>query len=453
MIKGTVLERDAGTTTSAIAVKPRPSAGPQPLPIPLPLPSPASEPPSPPPHRAARPHRAASRAPRISGTPALVLLASLIVSLLASSSAPTPLYAVYQARWGFSPITTTVVFGIYALSVLAALLTLGKLSDHVGRRPVLLGALVAQAATMVLFATADGVPALIAARIAQGLATGAALGAIGAGLLDVDPRRGTLANSFSPGIGTGGGALLSALAVRYLPAPTHLVYYVLLGVFAVQALGVAFLRETVTRERGAWASLKPEIKLPHSVRGAVLAATPALLAVWALAGLYGALGPALVSALTGSRSVILGGMSLFLLAGVAAVSIVVLRAARPRTLMLIGIGALLAGVVITLISLGAKSPALFFLGTAVSGVGFGSGFQGGVRTVVPLAAPHERSGVLSLLFLISYLGLGVPAVIAGFLTVHGQGLIGAAREYSWALIILAALAPLGLVRPRGTRRA
>jgi MFS family permease len=392
--------------------------------------------------------RPGSTSRRLSGPPALVLLASLIVSLLASSSAPTPLYPLYQADWGFSSITTTVVFGVYALSVLAALLTLGKVSDHVGRLPVLLTALAVQAAAMLVFATADGVPALLVARVVQGLATGAALGAIGAGMLDIDPRRGTLANAVSPGMGTATGALVSALAVRYLPEPTHLIYLVLLGVFAVQAVGVALMRETVTRTPGVWASLPPEIKLPSTVRGPLLVASPVLFAVWALAGLYGALGPALVSTLTGSHSVVLGGLSLFLLAGVAAVTVVVLRRAQPRTVMLTGIVALVIGVAVTLVALSATSPAMFFAGTVISGVGFGSGFQGAIRTVVPLAAAHERSGVLSLLYVVSYLGMGVPAVVAGFLTVHGAGLIGAAREYGAALIVLAVLALVGPLRSR-----
>ena len=81
--------------------------------------------------------------------------------------------------------------------------------------------------------------------------------------------------------------------------------------------------------------------------------------------------------------------------------------------MLAGIIALVAGVAITLAALAAGSPALFFAGTAVSGIGFGSGFQGGIRTVVPQAARHERAGLLSVLFTISYLGMGVPAVGAG----------------------------------------
>jgi MFS family permease len=115
-----------------------------------------------------RPAAAPQRAGwRLSGSPAMYLLASLIVSLLAASAAPTPLYAIYQAHWGFTPITTTTVFGVYAVAVLAALLTLGRLSDHVGRRPVLLAALAVQAASLLVFATAHGVPGLLAARVIQ----------------------------------------------------------------------------------------------------------------------------------------------------------------------------------------------------------------------------------------------------------------------------------------------
>jgi MFS family permease len=390
---------------------------------------------------------------RLSGTPQLYLLASLIVSMLAASSAPTALYAVYQVEWGFSSITTTVVFGIYGLSVLAGLLTLGKLSDHIGRRPLLLASLAAQIVAMVVFTEAIGVPALMAGRVVQGLATGAALGASGAGMLDVDPKRGTLANAVSPGTGTAVGAFLSALLVRYLPAPTHLVYLAMLGIFVLQAIGVAIMRETVTPKPGALATLRPEIKLPRSVRTPVAAAAPVLFAVWALAGFYGSLGPALVSTLSGTRSVVLGSLSLSVLTGAAAVAGVALRGSRPRMVMLTGILALVLGVSVTLVALSAKSTALFFLGTVISGIGFGSGFQGSIRTVVPLVEARERSGVLSLLYVISYVGLAVPAVAAGFLAVHGQGLIGATREYGTALILLAVLALTSLRRSQRTLHA
>ena len=142
----------------------------------------------------------------------------------------------------------------------------------------------------------------------------------------------------------------------------------------------------------------PDVRLPRAVRGPVLAAAPVLFAVWALAGLYGALGPAFVRRLTGSASEVLGGLSLTTLTVTAVSSVYLLRNVAARTVMLAGIIALVAGVAITLAALAAGSPALFFAGTAVSGIGFGAGFQGGIRTVVPQAAPHERAGLLSVLF-------------------------------------------------------
>src|SRR5215469_929156 len=297
---------------------------------------------------------------RLSGRPAVFVLASLIVALLASSAAPTPLYAIYQAQWHFTPITTTVVFGVYAVAVLVALLTLGKLSDHVGRRPVLLTAIAVHAVSLVIFATATGVPELLTARVVQGLSTGAALGAIGAAMLDMDRDLGTFANAVSPGMGSASGAILSALAVRFLPDPTHLIYLALIGVLALQATAIAAMRETVSRAPGALASLRPEITLPRALRG-----------------LYGALGPALVHALTGSGNVVLGSLSLFVLAASAVVATILLRRAAARTVMLFGILTLITGVAVTVTAVSAGSAAVFFVGSAIAGVGFGCGFQGG----------------------------------------------------------------------------
>ena len=388
---------------------------------------------------------------RLGRTGTLVLLASIVVSLLAASSAPTPLYATYQAAWGFSPMTTTVVFGVYAVAVLLALLVFGRLSDHVGRRPVLLVALLVQAAALVVFAFAGGVPELLVARVVQGLATGAALAALGAGMLDIDRVRGTRANAVAPGIGTGVGAMLSALVVQFLPAPTHLIYLALLGVLVVQAVGVALMPETVSREPGARRSLIPEVRLPRNVRGPVAIAAPVLFAVWALAGFYASLGPSLVRNLAGSTSAVYGGLGLFVLAAVAALAVLAVDKRPARTALSIGIVGLIVGVAGTLFAISAGSTVGFMIATGVAGIGFGSGFQGAIRMVVPLVAAHERAGVLALLYVVSYLGLGVPAVVAGFLVVHAGGLFDTAREYGVAVIVLAALAGVGLLRRQAPR--
>lgn len=382
----------------------------------------------------------------MSPTTAFYLLSSVTVTFLAGSIAPTPLYPLYQAQWGFSPIVATLVFGIYAIAVLGALLTAGRLSDHIGRKPVLVAAALAQAVTMALFATADGVNELLFARVLQGLATGAAVAAVGAALLDIDKARGATANAIAPMVGTASGGIVAGLMVQYLPSPTQLVYEALGAVFVVQAIALVFMRESVVPRAGAWASLAPQLNLPAAVRRPVLVAVPALIATWALAGFYGSLAPTLLRGLLGSSSPLLGGLAVFVLAGSAALSVLVLHTQEPRRMLALGSAGLAAGVSITLIALSYHSTLAFFLGTSLAGAGFGAGFQGAVRTVVPHAQPHERAGVLAVLFIVSYLSMGVPAVIAGYLLVTQGGVLATAREFGAVVIGLALVALAGALR-------
>src|ERR1700712_58387 len=141
-------------------------------------------------------------ASRLDRRGAFGLQAAILVTFFAASSAPTPLYGLYEREWGFSSITLTIVFASYVVALLGALLTVGSLSNHLGRRPVLLGALTLEILAMAIFAAADGVGMLLAARLVQGVATGAAMGVLGAGLLELEhprtPGRGTLINSVAP---------------------------------------------------------------------------------------------------------------------------------------------------------------------------------------------------------------------------------------------------------------
>jgi MFS family permease len=387
----------------------------------------------------------------------IIALGSITVSFLAASAAPTPLYATYQRAWGFSALTVTVIFGVYALAFLAALLTLGRISDHIGRRPVLFAGIAGQLLALVIFIDAHSLVALLAARIVQGLAAGTAIGAIGAGMLDIDPVRGAVANATAPGLGTGIGVLVSSFVVQWLPAPTRLVYIVIAGVLVVQAFGVYLLPETSPRAPGAWRSVVPQLEVPAQTRRPMLAAAPVLFAVWALAGFYGSLGPSLIDHLVGSASVVEGGLGLGILALIAAAATYVLRATPALQVMLIGTTTLLAGVAVVMLSLWVGSAPLFFVGTALAGVGFGAGFQGGIRLVAPLAHPDQRAGVLSVLFTVSYLGLGIPAVLAGLAVVHGGGLVTTSYDYGLAVIVLALVATFNLIRvhnnPPSTKEA
>jgi len=379
---------------------------------------------------------------------AFLLFASITVSFLAGSAAPTPLYPVYQAAWGFSPITLTAIFAVYALAVLASLLVAGRLSDHVGRRPVLIAAILVQAATMLIFATAKSVEALVFARVIQGLAAGAALAAVGAALLDVDKAKGATANALAPMIGTGTGAFVAGLCVHFLPAPTQLVYLALFVVFLVQAAGVLLAAETIAPRKGAWASLTPAFHVPLQVRKPLLFATPALVATWALAGFYASLGPTLVRSLLGHTSPLASGLALFVMAASGVLAVTVLKSGDARRMMVVGVFSLFIGVAVALAALGEASPLMFFVGTAIAGVGFGAGFQGALRTVVPLAQPHERAGVLSVIFVISYLAMGVPAIVAGCMLVLDGSIVSTARDFGAVVMMLSALAGAGTLRVR-----
>ena len=385
---------------------------------------------------------------RLSKPVSFFLLASIVVSFLAGSSAPSPLYSVYQAAWGFSPITITIVFGIYAFAVLASLLTVGSLSDYIGRKPVLLVATLVQAVTMILFTTASSVSGLIVARIVQGLATGAAMGAVGAGMLDIDRAKGTLANAVSPLTGTALGGILGGLIAQYLPAPTHTVYWVLFAVFLIQAAGVALMPDSTETKPGALASLRPHFSLPAQVRQPMLLAVPVLIATWALAGFYASLGPTLVRRLVGTDSLSLGGLVIFVIAGSGALAVWLMHARPAKELMTLGSAALAIGVAITLGAIPERSTAVFFVGAAIAGIGFGAGLQGAIRMVVPLAAPHERAGVLSTVYVVAYLAMGLPAVFGGIGVVYGDGLFATARDYGFGVIVLAVVALAGTLLKR-----
>jgi MFS family permease len=383
---------------------------------------------------------------RLSPTAAFYLQASITVAFLAGSSAPSPLYPIYQAAWGFSSLAITVIFGVYAFAVLVALLVAGRISDHVGRRPVLLAATAVQAITMIVFATATGLTSLLVARVLQGLSAGAAVAAVGAGLLDLHRPRGTLANSIIAPLGTAAGGLLAGIFVQYLPAPTHFVYLALGAVFILQGVGVYFMNETLAPRPGALESLKPQIRVPAHVRKAFILALPALIATWAFAGFYAALAPSLVRTVFGFGSSLPAGLVLFAMAGSASLAVLLLRNHEAKTVAMYGAMALLIGMSITVTALTSPSVPVFYFGAVVAGIGFGAGFQGAVRSVVSLAKPDERAGVLSVIFVVSYIAMGLPAIIAGvFIGSHGD-LRFTAEQFAGVVIVLAGLALLAALR-------
>jgi MFS family permease len=372
--------------------------------------------------------------------------AAVLVLFLAASAAPTPLYRVYQARWGFSASTLTAVFAVYVLFLLMTVLIFGSLSDHVGRRRVIVTALAIDTAACILFLLAHGVEALFAARALQGIAVGLAGSALGAALLDLRP-----AGSGAPLVTTNGGtvglalgALGTSLLVQYGPLPAKLIWWLLLGAFLAAILLVAATPESGTVRPGALASLRLNVSVPRSARGTFARAVPCLVAVWALGGFYLSLGPSLAAQLSGSSNLLWGGIIAFLLTGLGAVTSFAFRSSAPPTVMLGGCLALLGGAAVTIAAIVAGTPALLLLGTAVAGLGFGPANLGGYRVIMARATAGNRAGLIAATYTVDYVALGLPALIAGVATTH-FGLHDTALVYSVVIALLAAAAAGGVL--------
>jgi MFS family permease len=402
-------------------------------------------------------HQRPTRRPTLPRAAAFWLLGGTLLALMTAAGAPSPLYVVYQARWGFSAITLTTVFGVYALGLLCSLVTVGALSDHVGRRPVLLTALLVETVAMIVFIRVGDVGALLAARAIQGVATGAASGTISAYLVDLTPARnpklGPLVNAMSPTVGPAVGALGSGVLVQYGPHPTTLVYALLVVAFVLAIAAVTLMPETVRRHEGALASLRPRVGVPVGIRPQFVVAVPSLIATWALGGLYLSLGPSLAAGILHLHSHLVGGLVVAALCAAGAAASFLIRDWPPRRAMVSGSVVLAVGVLITLPALAVTSTALFFAGAVVSGVGFGSSFFGAFRTLAGLARPDERAELFAAVYLVAYLAFSLPAIAAGFAATT-LGLATTATWYGVAVLALAVSAVIGLlVQGRATRRA
>jgi hypothetical protein len=383
----------------------------------------------------------------------LGFLAFVLLCFFAASSAPTPLYHLYQQAWEFSSALLTIIFAVYALSLLATLLVFGSLSDYLGRRPVIFLGLLLEIVSMLVFITATDVSGLILARVLQGVATGIATSALGAAMLDSDARQGPLLNSITPMFGMALGALGTSALVAYAPLPMALAYGLLLTAFVGQALYLLRVAETVTPQPGVLKTLRPRLAVPAQARSMLLLVLPADIAAWALGGFFLSLAPSLLAAATGSTSVLNGGFAVAALTISGALSIHSLRLRAPRLALLVGCSFLAIGVSVILAAVNLGWLWLFFTGAVVAGVGFGASFLGALRLLLPLAHAHERGALMAAFLALSYLAFCVPALIAG-VSIKAAGLVTTTNVYGGMVVLLALSALAGLlVQQAGRTRA
>jgi len=394
-----------------------------------------------------RPVSGPARRPTLSRAAASWLVAGVLFLLFFAAAAPSPLYSVYQSRWQFSATTLTSVFAAYAVLLLATLLVFGPASDYLGRRRVILAGLAMAAGASGLFLAAENVGLLFAARALHGAAVGTATSALGAALIDLQPqgsRRAPVITTAAAMLGLAAGGLGASALVQYGPAPTHLIWWLLLGADLAAAGGVMAMPETATPRPGVLASLRPRVAVPRQARGTFARALPCLIAVWMISGFYLSLGPSLAAQVLRSPDLLWGGLVIFLLNGIGTAAIVVVSRTSGPTAMLAGCLALVLGTAVTLAAIQTASGAAFLAGTAVAGAGFGPAMLGAFRTISAEATPEHRASLIAAYFIASYAAFSIPVVVAGVLTTH-VGLHRTALGYCATIAVLAAVAAGPLV--------
>jgi MFS family permease len=360
------------------------------------------------------------------------------------SAVPTPLYVLYQQRDGISNLMITVVYAVYAVGVIGSLFLGGHLSDWIGRRHIFVPALLANAASAVLFILDPSLAGLIVARIISGISVGLTTATATSYLAELhasarpgaSPRRAEAVATAANLGGIGFGPLAAGLLAEFAPAPLVLPYVVFGIALIVLALAVAFSPETVSRPDPRPRYRAQRIAVPAPARPLFYAATLAGLAAFAVFGVFNSLVPSFLAGTLHNKSHAIAGAVAFAAFGAAAAAQILGSRTPALVLLKRSVPMIALGMALTAGAMWSDSLAMFIVGGVITGAGGGMVFKGSLATVVSSSPPGSRAEVLAGFFLGAYVGLSVP--ILG---------LGVASEYIPArdgMLAFAALAVLAI---------
>ncbi|WP_327101732.1 MFS transporter [Nocardia vinacea] len=373
---------------------------------------------------------------------ALILAASGVA--LGVSGVPAPLYGMYQKEWHFTPLTTTFVFAVYAFAALAAVLVSGRISDVVGRKPVLLGAFATMIIGLVVFLLADNVAMLLVARALHGLAVGSTVVAGAAALLDLRPKHGARSGQLSGvafNVGMAVAILGSALLAQYAPHPLRMPYVVITVVCLLIGVGVIALREPHTaRIAGRITIAKPAV--PQEIRGDFWFSALGVMAAWSVLGVLLSLYPSLASAETGIHNLVFGGAVVASTAVAGATAQLFATGIPARRAAIGGDTGMAVALVLTVPALHTGNWVVVLLAGVLLGATFGLGFGGSLRHLSEVVPQHKRGETMSAYYLLAYTAMALPTILAGWAATEW----GLSEVFPWFVgaVALACLVAAGL---------
>nr|WP_316763649.1 MFS transporter [Streptomyces sp. NEAU-HV9] len=362
---------------------------------------------------------------------------------------PTPLYGLYRQQIGFSELTVTVVFAVYAVGVITALLIAGGFSDVLGRRPVLLCALALAALSALCFLFEGGLPMLYVGRVLSGFSAGLLSGTGTATVLDLAPSgrraRAALAATAANMGGLGLGPLISGFLAQYAPWPLKLPFVVHLVLVAIAVAVTCLLPETV-HHTGFRPPLRPQgMTVPAEVRGVFAPCALAAFAGFSLLGLFTAVAPAFLAQTLGEHNLAVVGAVVFCVFGASTCGQVLMGRVGARRALPWGCLVLVTGLLVIGVSLLVTSFPVLLVGAVTGGVGQGMAFRAGLTAVSSAAPEAQRGATISAFFVVAYVGISLPVVGVGALT-EALGVRDAGLVFAGCAVLLVTAVGLRVTR-------
>ncbi|WP_322414877.1 MFS transporter [Mesorhizobium huakuii] len=375
---------------------------------------------------------------------AIGTVAAMIAVLFAGSTVLTPLYIIYKQQFGFSQITLTLVYAVYVVGNLGALLMFGGVSDVIGRRPAAVAAMIIAILSALVFLFAENVLSLDVARILSGLGIG-----IGAGtgtawiaelLPDAERSRASVITTSTNFLGLGFGALASGLLAQYEPWPLRLIFIAYLAALVVVTILVWRTRETVAKPGSLrHVSLRPQLSVPEEIRASFVAPAVTGFGAMALVGFYAAVSPSILAQQLYETNHTVAGALFFELAIVTAVSIVMLMRMQSSKAMLAALALMIPSVLLVVMAQMLASMALMVAATACCGVVAALGYRGGLQVVNEIAPEDRRAELVSSFFVCCFTGNALPVIGVGIISTYVNA-VAASLAFAGMIIVFALVA-------------
>ncbi|MFJ9729534.1 MFS transporter [Streptomyces sp. NPDC101209] len=348
---------------------------------------------------------------------------SAVVSLLAAFAAvgsTIPLFNVYRAEEGFTNVDISITVVVYSAATLSMLLFFGRVSHHLGRRPTSIASLGLLLLGCLLLLKVDDIEMLIVGRLMMGLGAGLASSSLTSYIVDAAPTTpawlASVASSQTVMLGLAVGALASGALVQFGPWPRDLIYLLVSALLVVSIGLLAISPETASPQPGAWQSLRPRVGVTAQVRSLLPVAAAVLLATWAAGAFYQAFVPAIVEDQLHTRNTLILGLVFAAYMGPSALGAPLSGRFTPARAQRFGMLAFLVGMVGIITAISTGTLILFIAATIVAGVSQGIAISGATRGLLHGSTPADRAPTFSAIYLLSYSGATIPALIAGQLS-------------------------------------